>query len=166
MSADEPIIPSTLPEKQWEKIGTDLFEQKASHTFCLVDYFSRYVEVVKLTCTTTKSVVAAMKPLFARHGIPDVIISDNSPQYSQEFQQFGKDYELKHMTSSPQGYGEAERAVKTVKKLLRDTSDHNLALLTYQSSPSSWCKHSPAQLIMDKQICSTLPISTKSLIPK
>ena len=73
-----------------------------------------------------------MKPLFARHGIPDVIISDNGPQYSsQEFQQFAKDYEFKHMTSSPyypQGNGEAERAVK---KLLRDTSDHNLALLTY-----------------------------------
>ena len=166
----EPMIPSTLPERPWEKIGTDLFELKGKSYLLLVDYFSRYVEVVKLTCTTTKSVVAAMKPLFARHGIPDVIISDNGPQYSsQEFQQFAKDYEFKHMTSSPyhpQGNGEAERAVKTVKKLLRDTSDHNLALLTYRSTPLSWCKHSPAQLLMGRQIRSTLPISTKSLMPK
>ena len=81
----EPMIPSTLPQRPWEKIRTDLFEQVIS---LLVDYFSKYiVEVVKLTCTTTYSVLAAMKPLFARHGIPDVIISDNGRQYSsQEFQ--------------------------------------------------------------------------------
>ena len=112
-----------------------MFELKDKLYLLLVGYFSRYVEVVKLICTTIKSVVAAMKPLFARHGIPDVIISDNGPQYSsQEFQQFAKDYEFKRMTSSPyhpQGNGEAERAVKTFKKLLRDTSDHNLSLLTY-----------------------------------
>ena len=89
-----------------------MFELKDKLYLLLVGYFSRYVEVVKLVCTTIKSVVAAMKPLFARHGIPDVIISDNGPQYSsQEFQQFAKDYEFKHMTSSPyhpQGNGEAK----------------------------------------------------------
>ena len=98
----EPMIPTTLPQRPWEKIGTDLFELKGKSYLLLVDYFSRYIEVVKLTCTTTKSVVAAMKPLFARHGIPDVIISDNGPQYSsQEFKQFAEDYEFSHVTSSP-----------------------------------------------------------------
>ena len=63
------MIPFTLPERPWEKIGTDLLELKGKSFLLLVDYFSRYV-VVKLTCTTTKSVVAAMKPLCARHGIP------------------------------------------------------------------------------------------------
>ena len=64
------------------KIGTDLFELKSKSYLSLVDYFSRYIEVVKLISTTTNSVVAAMKPLLARYGIPDVIISDKSPQYS------------------------------------------------------------------------------------
>ena len=139
----EPMIPTTLPQRPWEKIGTDLFELKGKSYLLLVDYFSRYIAVVKLTCTTTKSVVAAMKPLFARYGTPDVIISDNGPQYlSQEFKQFAEDYEYSHVTSSPyhpQGNGEAECAVKTVKKLLRDTNDHNLALLSYRSTPLSWC---------------------------
>ena len=44
-----------------------------------------------------KKFVITMKPLFTMHGIPDVIILDNGPQYSfQEFQQFGNDYEFKH----------------------------------------------------------------------
>ena len=111
-----------------------------------------------------------MKPVLDRHGIPDVIISDNGRQYlSQEFQQFAEEYEFTHVPSSPyhpQGNGDVERVVKTVKKLLRDTSDHNLALLTYQSTPLSWCQHSPAALLMGRKICSTLPISTKSLMPK
>ena len=136
----------------------------------LVDYFLRYIEVVKLSSTMTKSVVAVMKPVFARHGIPDMIVSDNGPQYSsQEFQEFTEDYGFQHVTSSPyhpQGNGEAERAVKTVKKLLRDTNNPNLALLLYRSTPLSWCQHSPAKLLIGRQIRSTLPIPTKSLIPE
>ena len=68
------MIPSTLPQLPCEKIGTDLFEVKEKSYLLLVDYFSRYTQVVKLLSTTTKSIVAAMKPLFARHGIPDIVI--------------------------------------------------------------------------------------------
>jgi len=54
-----------------------------------------------------------MMPIFARHGIPDVIVSDNGPQYSShEFGEFVKTLNVKHITSSPyhpQGNGEAER---------------------------------------------------------
>ena len=166
----EPLIPSTLPQRPWEKIGTDLFELKGKSYLLLVDYFSRYIEVIKLSSTTTSSIVTAMKPIFARYGIPNIVISDNGPQYSsQEFQEFAKAYDFEHITSSPyhpQGNGEAERAVKTVKNLLRDTSDPNLALLSYRSTPLSWCGHSPAELLMGRQIRSTLPISTKSLTPR
>jgi len=108
----EPLIPSTLPQRPWEKIGTDLFELKGKSYFLLVDYFSRYIEVIKLSSTPTNSVVAAMKPIFARYGIPDIVISDNGPQYSsQEFKEFAKAYNFEHITSSPyypQGNGEAE----------------------------------------------------------
>ena len=111
-----------------------------------------------------------MKPIFARYRIPDIVISDNGPQYSsQEFKGFAKAYNFEHITSSPyysQGNREAERAVKTVKSLLKDSSDPNLALLSYRSTPLSWCGHSPAELLMGRQIHSALPISTKSLTPR
>ena len=165
------MVPSTLPQRPWEKIGTDLFELKGKSHLLLVDYFLRYIEVVKVSLTTTKSIVATMKLLSARRGIPVIVILDNGPQYSsQEFESLLKTkYDFKHVTSNsyhPQGNGETEQAVKTVKKLLKDTNDPNLVLLSYRSTPLSWCQHSPVKLLMDRQICSTLPILTKSLIPK
>ena len=80
-----------------------------------------------------------MKPIFARHGIPDVLVSDNGPQYaSQEFKDSATAYDFRHVTSSPhhsQGNGEAERAVKTIKRLLKCNSDPNVVLLLYRSTP-------------------------------
>ena len=36
----------------------------------------------KLTSTTAASVITHLKSIFARHGIPQVVVSDNGPQYS------------------------------------------------------------------------------------
>ena len=64
-------------------------------------------------------------PVFARYGIPNVIVSDNGPQYlSQEFGEFAKKFNFKHITSSPyhpQGIGEAERAVKQLRNSCKET---------------------------------------------
>jgi len=122
-----------------------------------VDYYSRFIEVVKLSATATKSVISAMIHIFARYGIPDVIVSDNGPQYSsQEFGEFVKKFDFKHVTSSPyylQGNGEAERAVRTAKKLLKGNTDPNLALLAYRSTPLSWCQLSVADGKADSNVC-------------
>ena len=86
-------------------------------------YYSRYIEIVLLKMTTTTEVVAHMKSIFARHGIPKLIVLDNGPQYSsEEFSTFVREYQCQHVTSSPlypQSNGEAERAVKTIKGLLK-----------------------------------------------
>ena len=111
-----------------------------------------------------------MKSMFGRHGIPEILISDNGPQYSShEFIEIASSYDFKHVTSSPyhsQGNGEAERAVKTVKKLLKNSHDPNLALLAYCSTLLLWCHLSPSQLLIGRQLRSTVPTSDTSLAPK
>ena len=91
----EPLITSLLPEYPWKVVGTDLFELRGQQYLLVVDYFSRYPEVVKLTSTTASSVIAILKPCFARHGIPEIVRSDNGPQFSsREFTEFASSYGL------------------------------------------------------------------------
>ena len=55
------MIISKIPKYPWQNIGSDLFEVKGHTYFVLVDYFSRYLEVAKLSSTTSSSIVAAFR---------------------------------------------------------------------------------------------------------
>ena len=98
----------------WQKVGTDLFMFKGQTYLLVVDYYSRYIEIAKLSALSS-GVITHLKSIFARHGIPEIVISDNGPQYlSEMFTQFSKQYGFRHVTSSPryaQANGEAEWAV-------------------------------------------------------
>ena len=98
----EPLMPSPLPTRPWQKVGTDLFEWKKTDYVLVVDYYSRYIEIAKLTSSTAAGVIVHLKSIFARHGIPETVVSDNGPQYSAAaFATFSKEYGFKHVTSSP-----------------------------------------------------------------
>ena len=73
------MIASLLPDRPWESLGADLFHLNGSTYLLLVDYFSRYPEVIKLSTLTASSVISATKGVFCRHGIPDEFRSDNGP---------------------------------------------------------------------------------------
>ena len=49
----EPLIPFVLPDRPWQKIGTDLFELKGKPYLLCIDYFSRFAEVALLSKNTT-----------------------------------------------------------------------------------------------------------------
>ena len=165
----EPLRPTPFPENPWQKVATDLFEWKKTTYLLVVDYYSRYIEISSLTNTTSKAVIQRMKTIFARHGIPECLMSDNGPQFSsKEFHQFSKEYSFVHKTSSPnypQANGEAERAVRTVKSLLNKNEDIHLALLAYRSTPLK-NGYSPAELLMSRKLRTTIPIISASLQPK
>ena len=108
--------------------------------------------------------------MFARHGIPQEVVSDNGPQYaSQEFAQFAQEYDFHHTTSSPhfpQSNGQAERGVQTVKKLLTGPKDPFMSLLTSRATPLPWCNLSPAELLMGRTIRSNIPQLIETLTPQ
>ena len=56
----EPLIPTPFPDLPWQRVGTDLFEWKGSSHLLVVDYYSRYIEVPKLSATTADSVILHM----------------------------------------------------------------------------------------------------------
>ena len=91
----QPLMPSVLPDLPWQKVGTDLFEWRQRTFLLIVDYYSRYIEIARLNRATAEEVITHTKSIFARHGIPEVVISDNGPQYDSEaYATFAKDYQF------------------------------------------------------------------------
>ena len=93
------------------------------------------------------------------------MISDNGPQFaSEEIHEFSA-YGFRHTTSPyyPQANGLAERAVRTVKRLLQYSADPYKALLNYRATPLPWCSLSPAELLIRRKIRMEI---TKNLIPR
>ena len=115
----EPLLTTPLPNHPWERVAADLFQLNGSTYLLVVDYFSRYPEVIQLTSTTSKSVISSLKSIFSCHGIPSVLMSDNGPQFdSSDMKKFADTYGFNHITSSPhypQSNGLVERTVKTIK---------------------------------------------------
>ena len=55
----------------------------------MVDYYSKFIEVTRLGGLSTEAVIGAVKGIFARHGVPEEVVSDNGPQFSSRtFQSF------------------------------------------------------------------------------
>ena len=160
----EPMTITDLPEEPWQKVGTDLFHLDGKNYLLMIDYLSNYPEMALFPSMSATCVITHMKSVFARHGIPQIVYSDNGPCYScKEFQSFAEEYDFKHVTSSPlyaQSNGKAEKGVHIVKQLLKKAKDSNsdpyLALLSYRASP---LEHgmSPAELLMGRRLRTTLP---------
>ena len=166
----EPLMYSPLPNHPWEKVGSDLFELNGSTYLLVVDYFSCFIEIQKLSSMNSRSVILALKAIFSRHGVPVTLVSENGPQYaSREMQEFAESYGFKHVTSSPhfpQSNGMAERSVKTVKSLLEQSSDPYMAILSYRATPLPWCNLSPAELLIGRRLKTDIPQPWKAFTPE
>jgi len=165
----EPLLPSIFPSRPWERLGSDLFYLKGKWYLIVVDYYSRYVEYALLTGLSCEAIVEVFKAIFARHGVPEVLVSDNGPQYvGKAFVDFSRQYGFTHVTSSPkhaQCNGAAERAVQTVKRLLTKSLDPHLAILSYRTSPLG-NGLSPAELLMGRKLRTTVPALQCILHPR
>ena len=165
----EPLMSASFPSRPWERIATDLFELKGKVYLIVVDYYSRWFEIKELRNESSSAVIRALKELFAIHGIPDLVMSDNGPQYSADsFREFATKYTFVHTTSSPrypQANGDVEQAVRTAKSILRKNEEIFTALLTYRSTPLL-NGLSPSELLMGRRLRTQLPTHPENLYPK
>lgn len=169
----EPMISHKIPDRPWQTVATDLFTWNNEDYLVTVDYYSRYFELDRLHSTTAAAVIHKLKASFARHGIPETLISDNGPQYRcREFEGFANTWGFTHITSSPhypQSNGLAEKSVHIAKSLMEkakaDQKDPYLSLLEYRNTPVDNFK-SPVQLLMSRRTRSILPNTHQQLQPK
>ena len=120
----EPIKSQPIPEYPWQFVSQDLLEFESSTYLVTVDHYSDFIELDELDNTLSSTVIKCSKSIFSWHGIPEVLISDNGPQFiSTEFAAFCDLYGITHITSSlywPRGNGKAESAVKIVKTFIKN----------------------------------------------
>ena len=64
--------------------ATDIFVYKGRTCLLVVDYYSNYVEIAKLVTVASSDVIIHLQSIFARHGIPETVVSDNGLQYAAQ----------------------------------------------------------------------------------
>lgn len=169
----KPLLNKEVPTLPFEIVALDLFQLKNNDYISVTDSYSGLISMAQLPNQTSKAVIDFIRSVFATHGIPRVIESDNGPQLgSFEFKQFAKEWKFDCRTSSPyhpSGNGLAESGVKRskniIKKCAHDGSDIYLALLNYHNSPRGNIG-SPAQRIYNRSLRTLLPATKDNLKPR
>lgn len=157
-----------IASKPWSRLHVDFagpFYNKIF--FIVVDSFSKWIDAAPVPSTSTEDAIHRLQILFATHGLPDIIVSDNATAFtSKQFIHFCAKNGIKNITSAP-GHpstnGQAEKAVQTFKNalkkaLVKDKLVPSLARFLFQqhSTPNSVTGVSPAELLMKRKIKSHL----------
>ena len=78
------MISHEIPSRPWEKLGVDYFTFSNQDYLIIVDYFSKYPEVIPMSFKTAQATIKVMMSVFSRHGICDTVIAINMPFNSVE----------------------------------------------------------------------------------
>lgn len=161
----QPLLQPELPKRPFEKLAADIFHFEGKNFLLLADYYSKMPFVKALKSMTSQETVKYIASVFAIHGIPKTLITDNAKQFTcTEFNNFAKEWDFKHITSSPyhpKSNGFIERMVQTVKLCLKKAKDSQqnpqIALLNLRTTPINSSIPSPAEMLFNRDIRTLLP---------
>ena len=151
------LKPSLAPEHPWQHLGADIMHFDGNEYLIIIDYYSKMPFVCRIPPSQCNAAMttSTLKELFAEHGIPESLCSDNGPQFASTlFVEFAADWNFNHCTSAPtnpHSNGQATVAVKIIKGLLTwskySGQDPYLALLAYHSTSMDAPMHSPSEML-------------------
>ena len=77
-----PPRPWNWPNRPFQRIRLDFAGPFLGHMFLIiVDAQSKWMEVYKMAETTTTKTIDVLRDVFSRFGLPEVLVSDNGPQF-------------------------------------------------------------------------------------
>lgn len=98
----EPLIMRPTPNQPWHCTGIDLLQYGSKNYVVVTDVMSNYLEAKQLRGARMRTVVTTLVSIFARHGVPMDVCSDNWPQFvSKEFADFTLLFDFRDAASSP-----------------------------------------------------------------
>jgi len=125
----------TKPGLPFTQVGLDIVgplpitEKRNEYIFVLVDYLTKWVEAEPTRKIESDNVINFLSRVFARHGIPEVLITDNGPQFrSDKTKAFLDLYGVYvHFTTTyhPESNGMVENHNKEIGKYLRILCNNN-----------------------------------------
>lgn len=172
-NAKQPLMSHPLPKRAWEKLGIDILEFGIKNYLIIVDYYSKWIEMISINSKSSEEIIRRLKQVFASHGFPDLIVADNVPFSSCHIKQYLNEVNCNLITSSPnypRSNGQAEKAVGICKTMLKkcryENGEISTYLLKYRNTPLPEIGLSPAQLLFNRRLKDKLPIEETLLQPK
>ena len=126
-----------------------------------------------MNVATSYATIEELRRMFAAHGLPEVLVSDNGTVFSSgEFLEFTKRNDIRHVKTAPyhpSSNGQVERAVQTFKEAIEKNSTDSLPtrvsrfLFNYRNTPHSTTGVSPAELLLRRRPRTHLSLLIPSL---
>ena len=153
---------STWPEAEvWERVHIDWgYVKDQGNILVIVDAGSGWTEAFPTGNRTPQTVKVHLLKIFARFGIPRILVSDNGPEFvSSDQNQWCESLGFKKMASPiyhPRANGIAERAVQTVERAIQAWSPNlnvsfsaspQRALMTHRNTSKTLGK-TPVELLL------------------
>ena len=60
----EPLLSSSLPDLQWQKVAIDVFKLNGKRFLIAIDFFSRFIELIELRSEIAEFIITALKKHF------------------------------------------------------------------------------------------------------
>ena len=176
--AEAPLHPWEWPGQPWSRVHIDYAGPYKGHMYLVViDAHSKWMDVHIMHTTTSASTIVKLREIFATHGLPETVVSDNGPNFtSTEFENFLAKNGIKHTKVPPYhpaSNGQAERAVRAFKEGVEKMEEGNMHkklsrfLLKYRTTPHSTTGIPPAELLMKRRLRTKLDLmlpNTASLV--
>jgi len=84
--ASIPLRPWTWPATPWHCLHIDFAGPfLGKHFFIIVDAHSKWPEVIPMNVTSAEKTVDEFRKVFATHGLPCQIISDDGSQFTSHY---------------------------------------------------------------------------------
>jgi transposase InsO family protein len=171
----EPLAMTEMPKGPWERVHLDFYGPLPTGEYLLVviDRYSRYPEVEIVRATKASTVIPKLDKIFATHGIPRIVKSDNGPPFNgEEYRRYLETLGIKPEFSTPywpQGNAEAERFMQPLGKALKTAhlqgrpwqQELSRFLLQYRTAPHTSTGVAPSELLYNRTVKGKLPVLKK-----
>ena len=164
-----PLHPWEWPSQPWSRLHLDFAGPFLGRMFLvLIDSHSKWMDIQIMQSITSEKVIEVLKTIFATHGLPRKVVTDNGPSFtSTEFQDFMSSNGVKLVHSAPyhpSTNGLAERAVQSFKQAIKRIPGASVQerlskyLFKYRITPHTTTGISPAEMLMGRRPRSKLDL--------